>query len=374
MTTPPPRHILLAVMGESPAILTETAWHLCTCQQVPLTEVHVLTTEYGRETVEDLLFCQGVWSRFCQEYRLDIDFGPRRVHVLTDPSGRRLRDIRTSDDNALAAAWIFRAVRQFTDQPDTVLHCSIAGGRKTMGAYLSSALQFLGRPQDRLSHVLVDPPDLQYCREFHYPPKEPRSFTVGRGAEQRDVDARDIRVELADLPFVRLRHILDRGWLELGFPKLVAHAQTRLVEGHLRVRLDLNQKRVEFRLPGDDPVLVRMAESTVRSGQALPHLPALQGAYYSAFLLQAKDPAAPGVQDGKAFLQQVDRLYAHIYCRGHRKQGTTTGLSKTTVANMNRVVREALAARFRGQWRSVCVHRGRLSLPAEAIEVVGAIP
>jgi CRISPR-associated protein (TIGR02584 family) len=361
-------------MGESPAIVTETVWHLCTQQRIPLTEVHVLTTEFGREKVEDLLFGQGHWLRFCTEYGLDIDFGPRRVHVLTDGAGNRLRDIRTSEDNSLAAAWIFRSVRQFTDQPDTVLHCSIAGGRKTMGAYLSSALQFLGRPQDRLSHVLVDPPDLQYCPDFYYPPKQPTTFSLGRGSEQRGIDSASIRIDLADLPFVRLRQVLDRRWLAYDFAKLVARAQIRLTEGHLRVRLDLKHKRVEFHLPGDDPVVLRMSEPTVQSGQSVPHLPALPAAYYAAFLLAAKHPKLAGTPRDPAFLKLVQRLYAHTYARGHHRRDPIDQPSRTTLSNMNHAIREALARHFPGQWPSVEVRRGRVGLPANQIEVVGPIP
>jgi CRISPR-associated protein (TIGR02584 family) len=59
-------------------------------------------------------------------------------------------------------------VRELTADPDCAIHASIAGGRKTMGFYLGYALSLFGRPQDRLSHVLVSSP-FESNQNFFYP-------------------------------------------------------------------------------------------------------------------------------------------------------------------------------------------------------------
>jgi hypothetical protein len=80
---------------------------------------------------------------------------------------------------------------------------SLAGGRKTLGYYLGYALSLFGRPQDRLSHVLVSAPFESHPRFFYPTPRECVIHTLDR--EQRPLDCRDAVVTLAEIPFVRLR-------------------------------------------------------------------------------------------------------------------------------------------------------------------------
>jgi hypothetical protein len=108
-------------------------------------------------------------------------------------------DIRDSNDNLIAADLIFNIVKSLTSDKDTALHASIAGGRKTMSAYLALAMQIFGRKLDRLSHVLVHP-DYE-SGLFFYPPK--KDFEI-RTRDGRTVRAKDAIIELADIKFVRL--------------------------------------------------------------------------------------------------------------------------------------------------------------------------
>jgi CRISPR-associated protein (TIGR02584 family) len=84
------------------------------------------------------------------------------------PAARPLEDIRSPDDNRRAADGITELIREFTADPDCALHVSIAGGRKTMGFFLGYALSLYGRPQDKLSHVLVSEP-FESSSGFYYP-------------------------------------------------------------------------------------------------------------------------------------------------------------------------------------------------------------
>ena len=84
---------------------------------------------------------------------------------------RELEDIRTPEDNQAAADLVLDEVRRITFNDDTRLVASLAGGRKTMGALLYAALSLLGRPQDRLTHVLVNEPfdDPRLAPRFYFP-------------------------------------------------------------------------------------------------------------------------------------------------------------------------------------------------------------
>lgn len=158
-----PKRILLAVTGLSPQIVTETLYTLATAISAPFipTEIHLITTVEGAERARLALLSDepGWFHRLCRDYRLPaIQFNETHIHILEDAAGKPLADIRSPEDNERAANFITEQVRKFTADPESSLHVSIAGGRKTMGYYLGYALSLYGREQDRLSHVLVSEP------------------------------------------------------------------------------------------------------------------------------------------------------------------------------------------------------------------------
>lgn len=196
--------ILLVVTGLSPQILTETLWALLMDQKpafVP-TRIKLLTTAKGERNVRLDLLESGQFSGFCREYGLDESvFSPDDIHIITDVNGRQLEDIRTPAENEAAADQITALIQQLTRQEDSALHVSMAGGRKTMGYYAGYALSLFARPQDRLSHVLVSS-EYEGLEGFYYPTR--KSHLI-KGRDRQAVDARDAKVTLAKIPFVRLR-------------------------------------------------------------------------------------------------------------------------------------------------------------------------
>src|SRR5690625_560311 len=196
---------LLLVSGMSPQIVTETLYALTQTRKpgfVP-TEVHLITTQRGAEQARlNLLSGPGHFIRFCKAYGLDNRiFSRHRIHVIQDAEGRELNDIRTPNENEVAADFITSRILDLTASPETALHVSVAGGRKTMGYYAGYALSLFGRPQDRLSHVLVSE-GYEGLPEFYYP--TPRSHTV-HNRDRQALDASKAEVSLAEIPFVRLR-------------------------------------------------------------------------------------------------------------------------------------------------------------------------
>jgi len=207
--------ILLAVTGLSPQVITETVYALAR-EGGPLpTAVHALTTQEGAERLRLTLLGSkpGWFGRLCREYQLrGIEFRESHIHVLRDARGRAVADIRTPRENTLLADQITDLVRRFTADPASALHVSIAGGRKTMGFYAGYALSLFGRPQDRLSHVLV-PPKFESNPDFFYPSPAPRTIY---DRDRRPLDAATAAVTLADIPFVRMRDMLGRELLRGG--------------------------------------------------------------------------------------------------------------------------------------------------------------
>jgi CRISPR-associated protein (TIGR02584 family) len=197
---------------------------------VPVREIRVVTTRAGAQRVRDQLLDPGTghFRRFCRDFGIPekrIRFDPSCILVPKGADGKALEDVRTPADNARVADCIVGLVRELTRNPDTALHCSVAGGRKTMGIFLGIAFELFARPQDRLSHVLVWPPEIEGQKEFFYPPSRSTSYTV----DGKTVRSRDIRVELAEIPVLLLREKVRAAGLEtLPYSDLVAEGQHEL--------------------------------------------------------------------------------------------------------------------------------------------------
>lgn len=232
------RRILLAVTGLTPQVVTETLYVLACAQPsgwIPH-EIHLITTATGAENARlNLLHADGWFHRLCRDYQLPpIDFPVANIHIVCDAEHSPLDDIRTQQQNTLAADFITGTVRALTEDDNSELHVSIAGGRKTMGYYLGYALSLYGRPQDRLSHVLVSDP-YETNRDFYYPTPYDHPIHTRRGDKEITVDARNARVELASIPFVRLRDDLPARLLngQASLSEIVAIANRSLGAAHL---------------------------------------------------------------------------------------------------------------------------------------------
>ena len=217
---PQPRTVLIAVTGLSPAVVTETLWALA-AEAVPIIPDHVvvLTTRTGRERLLQQLLAHHRWSNFRKalERRVDrrsrhstpdgLRFGPAQDHIriipTAGPDAQDADDIRTPADHAAAADFILRTVREFSEEDGTRIIFSVAGGRKTMGALLFSVATLLGRPGDRVTHVLVNEPYENPRHGFLYP-----GCLLGPDPLPENTPAP--RIELADVPFVPLRRLFAR--------------------------------------------------------------------------------------------------------------------------------------------------------------------
>jgi len=202
------RNILLCLTGLNPQVVTETLWVLVTKEKTTPDEVHVITTATGRELVLSRLLRRdtGAFHRFCGEYGIragKITFNEDTVHVIQGEDGP-LDDIRDSEDNRRAGDTIHALVSTLASEPETVLHASAAGGRKTLGIHLGFAMSCYGKPKDRLSHILVNEP-FEGHPDFFYPPRKPVELQITRmGSAAGAANTKDAVLELADIDFVRL--------------------------------------------------------------------------------------------------------------------------------------------------------------------------
>ncbi|MBP5543403.1 MAG: TIGR02584 family CRISPR-associated protein [Kiritimatiellae bacterium] len=213
--------VLVAVVGTTPSILTETAWALAHCD-VPVVpdEVVAITTKSGKRCLCEALLEGGVWNDMlaCMKRSgLDVEgrlvFGSASIRAIPDAHGNEIDDLRTGDDNLRAANFMLSQLRQFTEDCGTELHVSIAGGRKTMSALMFSCMTLLGRDCDKVYHVLL-PPALEGGSEppFFFPKKGTRYKSLLTGKSHAGAS---LKSELFEVPYVRMR-----GWYQEKFKSL----------------------------------------------------------------------------------------------------------------------------------------------------------
>lgn len=239
------RRVLLAVSGLTPQIVTETLYALAADEHAPFvpTEVHLITSAEGARRAELSLLSDdlGWFHKLCADYHLPgVKFDRSHIHVMRDAQGQPMNDIRSPADNRAAADFITAHVRSITADSGCALHASIAGGRKTMGFYLGYALSLFGRPQDRLSHVLVSEP-FESSYDFFYPTPYSRVLQTRDG---QLADTAMAQVTLAEIPFVSLRHGLPTALLagQASFNDTVMAARAALAAPQLRI--DLARQRI----------------------------------------------------------------------------------------------------------------------------------
>ena len=337
-----PRRILLASLGLTPQVLTETLYALVSPRDgdvppfVP-TEIQVVTTIAGRDAArrELLVPTTGRFFRFCADYGLDprtIAFDDRSL-VVVERDGRPLPDIVTAADHAAVAATLLDLVRRLTADDRAAVHASMAGGRRTLAFYLAHALSLYGRVHDRLSHVRVDP-RFAGSDAFYYPPPKP-AIVVVRG---RHLNTADAGVALADVPILRLRDELPLRLIDALAPHSTAQADGSPPAARPTIELDPSRRLIAaggypIHLPPADfafyAVMVR--RRALGHGFVNHRTPDLAAEYLHEYAEAAPDQWAP----------TVERV------RHRLRNGTDREWFEQRKARVNRAIRDAL-----GVWRA----------------------
>ncbi len=252
------QHVLVAVTGNTPQIVTETLYVLAVGQQapIPISEVYILTTAKGAGIAwEKLGGPGGAIAALQREYELGGEIAFSKQHILVfkrrnaDGSDTPLEDIRSSADNETLASELLGFIKALTADPNVVLHCSLGGGRRTMSAYMMLALMLYGREEDELSHAVVTE-EFETNPDFFFPPKNDQPLPIRlAGNKLAIVNTSEAKLELAQIPFLRLRNTLgaDVEKVENGLQELITIAQQRLDRTTPnRLVIDLPQQRARF--------------------------------------------------------------------------------------------------------------------------------
>ena len=202
--------ILLISSGLSPQVITETLYYFHKSKEkINFSEVHVITDQNGWKLIDKHLLKGEQWfNKFFEDYQLDrsaVEFSKETIHVLMDKDGNPLNDLLTVSANSSAVNQIFDIIQKLTNDPKKRLITNIAGGRKTMSVIIGQAMQFYGKKEDLLTHVIIDERFLR-LNDFYYPtPKS--TFKI---VQDEKIDYSKIKIILNELPYIRLKPLLGK--------------------------------------------------------------------------------------------------------------------------------------------------------------------
>lgn len=214
-----PRRILLSTAGGTAQVITETLYAINKDGLPWPDEIRVITTTTGAKKVRKGLLVDGHLGRLCEELgRNRPAFDDAKILIIPDANDQPVDDARSLADHEALGDFIMTQVRDITADKETILHASLAGGRKTMTFYLGYAMSLFGRSQDTLSHVLVSE-RFENLSDFWYPSQlqgDLKKKDKNSGEILEVLKSADAQVTLAQIPFMRLHQDLPKTMREVG--------------------------------------------------------------------------------------------------------------------------------------------------------------
>lgn len=166
--------ILVATIGTTPAVLTETVWALavngkkCLKEAVVPDYVRVFTYAKFVDPIRETLLVKGVnglsgWENLKEHLRRrkikiegKLGFGEGNIIPYSKNDGTYVQDAFDEGAMGTIADTFVREIKSLRDNnsEDVRIIASISGGRKTDGALLMSCMGLLGQAGDRIVHLI----------------------------------------------------------------------------------------------------------------------------------------------------------------------------------------------------------------------------
>lgn len=355
------KELFLFIVGITPQIVTETIYALIH-KNPPIhpDRILIITTSTGKDKLEKELIKSGRLEAFFKEFKLKAVVP--EIMVIKNGKGEPLDDIKTYADNEDTGDFITSIVEKLTEDKRVRLHCSLAGGRKTMGFYLGSALSFFGRPWDKLYHVLVNP-EFESHPDFYWKPKKNKTIEARLpDGSIRRINTRDASIQLAELPFIRLGEKFSIK--KKGFRELVKEGQRELDIAHVQEEL-----------------VADLRARTITIGDVSIKMEPMQIFVYTAFLRQKTEycryPRRKYCRDCTDCFEKADDIldgsriakftgdYARIYNPtkmeefiDRRKDGFAGDTIRSKISKINRTIEEHLGnEKFSSHYKIDCLRR-----------------
>lgn len=266
------KEILIFVTGATTQIITETIYALAvTTPPIIPHKFYFITTSKGKELINKTLIENKILAILAKELNLPLpNIDDDTFVIAADEHGREIDDIRSEKENRIVGDLITSFIKEQAMDFSARLHCSLAGGRKTMSFYMGAALQLFGRPWDRLYHVLVTPEFESNPAFFFKPSKNTLIECRMPDGTAKKLNTKDAEINLVELPFIRLRHKVTLH--KKGFNELVEEGQREIDTAIMQPPLQIN-----------------LAERTITIGDTLMDAVPMEMFIYIVFLRQKTD-------------------------------------------------------------------------------------
>lgn len=343
------KEIFIFIVGSTPQVITETICALA-LKKPPVypSEIYVITTSRGRELAEKALIEGGILKRLSEDYGIPaIPLSGDSFVIPKDNSGGFLDDIRSDPENEIVGDLITNLIREKTAIPNSRLHCSLAGGRKTMSFYIGAAMQLFARPWDKLYHVLVTP-EFESNPDFFYKPVKDILIECRMPDGAKKLSTKHAEIQLAELPFIRLGSKVSLHGK--GFRELVEEGQKEIDTATMQPETKVN-----------------LVERTIHIGDNLIEMIPIQQMLYTTFLMQKKQyckhherPYCLDCADcylslvelsGRAALEEMAKYHRKIYrdqplkteeLLNKWKNGMGIETLRQSISKINRTIKEQL--------------------------------
>ena len=329
--------IFLSVSGQTPQIITETLFKLRE-EGREIVDIYVVTTSTGKNNILKCLLGidpndgstvgKNIFIEMSREYGWnEITLNKDKIGVFTDNTDRQLEDIRTDEDERIAADFLFQTVYDLEQNyPDIPIVASIAGGRKTMSYLMGTVMSILGRKDDELTHVLVDPRfeniDIQKSGgQFYYPSKEPKTYYTRQTpfCPALEIDGSTAAVELSFIPYIRMNHFLkeSKQWKKLMSSKRRNDIYSHSIE-YINSEMTLNISDVFITLDFKNSAICVEIKKQIRPATYRIELKPIQFALYAMLLdyminkhKKVKTPANQRIDKDERFNNWI-QIYSYL--------------------------------------------------------------
>ena len=227
-TESPDEIFLIALLGRSPAVITELLWHLVMVEEAQIAGIEMWTTSSTVEGAEHIEATARVLQALAEALPPGCLPAVRQPPTLVaapppwnePPSvrfvgvqradGAFIEDVAHAQDAQLIDAALYERVRQLRRTlPHTIrLVGSLAGGRKTMSTALHTAFSLQARIQDRLVHVFPEARlDAKMGKSWQF--RTSYAWPTEEVAEQTGVPMTD-QVKVVDVAFPLVRWLAPK--------------------------------------------------------------------------------------------------------------------------------------------------------------------
>ena len=251
--------VLIAAPGGNPAPVISLVWALHRQWDLRVSSAHLLLYRSAERYLNEELLGGMRPLEQLRDQLGDPALAQLNLRPVQAPDGSLLEDDAAPEHAARYVESLWSLVRQVqADQPLPVVFGLVGGRRRTLTVDMAAVFQLLGRPQDRLVDLRLDP---KYADDptggFFFPDQQ--SSCEVRDLRGRVHGASDVTVSLVEPRLPRLRRLLRERDLA-SFAHALEAGEAALEHGSLpRVVLDLRLRLLHvndlsFRLSADQMI------------------------------------------------------------------------------------------------------------------------